>query len=82
MPIIEMSISRLGAVPVMPEESTDERQTFSRHDCLTGDGMAQVVQAQAAEFRIRADRAPARDEAGLPPRLGVARKQVRSRAAV
>ena len=79
--IDKVGVVRRGAVSAMPEESTDERQTFARHDCLTCGGMAQVVQAQAAELRIRADRAPARDEAGLPPRLGVARKQVRIRVA-
>ena len=81
MPIGKVGVVGRGAVSAMPEESTDERQTFSRHDRLTCGGMAQVVQAQAAELRIRADRAPARDEAGLPPRLGVARKQVRIRVA-
>ena len=66
---------------LMPEKPADEPQTFARHNRLTCGGMAQVMQAQAAELRVRANRAPARNEAGLPPRLCVARKQVRIRVA-
>ena len=55
----KVGVARRGAMPVVPEKSTDERQTFARHNRLTCGGMAQVMQAQAAELRIRADRAPA-----------------------
>lgn len=42
-------------------------------------GLVQVMQAQAAQLRIRADRPPGRDEAGLFPRLGVAWERERIR---
>ena len=57
--IDKVGVARRGAMPVMPEEPTDEGQTFARHNRLTCGGMAQVMQAQATELRIRADRAPA-----------------------
>ncbi len=66
-----------GAMPVVPEKRADKRQTFARHKRLTWGGMAQVMQAQAAELRIRADRAPAGREAVRPPAFRVARKQER-----
>ena len=52
-----------------------------RHNCLAGRGVSHVTQAEPAELRFRADCVPARDEAGLPPRLGVARKQQHARVA-
>ena len=64
-------------MPVVPEKPADERQTFARHNRLTCGGMAQVRQAQAAELRVRADRAPAGREAVRAPASGVARKQER-----
>ena len=73
----KVGVARRGAMPVVPEEPTDDRQTFARHDRLTCGGVVQVMQAQAAELRIRSDRAPAGREAVGAPAFGVARKQER-----
>lgn len=43
----------------MPEQPADQGQILARHDGLAGGGMPQVMQAQATELRVRADRAPA-----------------------
>ena len=67
----EVRVARRGMAPAMPEKLADEGQTFSRHHRLTRGGMAQVVQAQAAELRIRADRAPARGAAARRSRSTV-----------
>ena len=45
----KVGVARRGAMPVVPEEPADERQTFAGYDRLTCGGVAQVVQAQAAE---------------------------------
>ncbi len=71
----KVSVSRRGAMPVVPEKPADERQTFARHNHLTCRGVAQVMQAQATELRDLADRAPAGREAVRAPAFGVARKQ-------
>ncbi len=60
----KVGVACRGAMPVVPEKPADERQTFARHNRLTCGGMAQVRQAQTAELRVRADRAPGRDGAG------------------
>ena len=73
----KVGVARRGAMPVVPEEPADERQTFAGHDRPTCGGVAQVVQAQAAELRIRADRAPAGREAVRAPAFGVSREQER-----
>ena len=48
--IRKVGIACGGPVPPMTKQFTDQRQVLARHDCLTGGGMAQVVQAQAAEL--------------------------------
>ena len=65
----KVGVACRGAMPVVPEKPADERQTFARHNRLTCGGIAQVMQAQAAELRVRADRAPAGREAVRAPAL-------------
>ena len=77
----KVGVARRGAMPVVPEKPTDEGQTFARHNRLTCGGMSEVMQAQAAELRVFADRAPAGREAVRAPAFGVARKQERIGAA-
>ena len=72
-----VGVARRGAMPVVPEKSTDEQQTLARHNRLTCGGMAQVMQSQAAKLRVLADRAPAGREVVRAPAFGVAWKQER-----
>ena len=39
VPVRNVSVARRGAMPVVPEKPTDERQTFARHNRLTCGGM-------------------------------------------
>ena len=44
-PVGKVGVVRCGVVPAMPEERTDERQTFARHDRLTRGDVPQIGQS-------------------------------------
>ena len=63
--ICDVSVARRRAVPSMPEQLADQGQILARQAILAGCRVAQVMQAQPAELRIRADRPPANNK--VPP---------------
>ena len=64
MPIIKVSIARRRTVISMAKQSADHRQGFLVHRCMTGEGMAEIVNTQLAE------RCPIDDlEPGMPNAL-------------
>ncbi len=81
MAVRKVGVARRGAVPSMPEELAHERQVLARHDRLAGGGMAQVMEAQPAEPRVGADRAPGFRQYPYAPAFGMAREQERVRLA-
>ena len=74
--IVEVRVACRGSVPPKAKQPADQRQTFTRHDGLTGGGMSQVVQPEVAELRVRAHRPPAFGKARRSPLFGIFRKQV------
>ena len=73
VPVAQVRVARRGPVSAMPEESADERQTFARHNGLTGGGMSQVMQPEPAEHCIGTNRPPAGCKAVGAPAFGVER---------
>ena len=57
MTVGKVSVAGGGAVPPVPEQLADRGQILARQDRLACGGVAQIVQAKAAELRVRADRA-------------------------
>ena len=72
--IVKVGVARRGAMAPVAEQLSNQGQILTCHDGLTGRRVAQVMQAQTAELRVRADRAPAGREAVRAPAFGVARE--------
>ena len=70
----KVGVARRRPVSLVTEQLADERQVLARHDRLTGGGMLKVMQAKAAELRIRADRAPAIEQRIVPLAVGIVRE--------
>ena len=82
VPVGEVGVPRRGPVPPVTEQLPDQGQVLARYDGVTRRRMPQVMQAQPAEFCVRADRVPAGGEAVLSPPVRAVRVNGDYRASV